>query len=274
MYRNNLVDFLEHSKRLHHVSMAFEVDVTQALQRIADIQRQTRVAVSFNAYIIYVFARVIFQNPEMQAVRVPYRRKVAYFDGVDVGTAIEQSIGGGRSIALPYTIRDAHAKTLYQICREMRAVRKTNMLLSHPEIVWRGRLAHYPKWIRRLVWKWVDGSPVRRRRIRGTVGLTNLSFLSDGKNPGFGIPMSILPSGLGVGAIYDKMEPSAESPRGFEVRKKLCVTLQANHDLIDGAPMVRTVRALIRTMEAADGLDDAFIEEIRAEAIQTKKDVS
>jgi hypothetical protein len=259
-----MVDFLDHSRRLNHISATWEIDVTETLGRIAAIQKQTRMAISFNAYIIYVFARAVMKHPETQGVKVPFRRKTAYFNGVDVGTAIEQRIATGASIALPYTIRNAHAKKLLSICLEMRQVRKKNLLLTHPEIVWRGRLAHFPKWIRNLVWRWVDLNPARRRRIRGTVGVTNISFLSDGRNPGYGHPMSILTSGLCVGVIFDKMEPCAEDPRGFKVRKKLCVTMEANHDLVDGAPMARVARTLTKSIETSEGLDAAFTEEVSA----------
>lgn len=262
VYRNNIIDFLEHSRRLHHISATWEIDVTAVLQAISEIQRQTRMAISFNAYMIYVFARAVSKHPETQAVKVPFRRKIAHFDGVDVGTAIEQRTAPGTSIALPYTIRNAHTKSLLTICLEMRKVRKTNLLLTHPEIVWRGKLAHYPKWVRKLVWRWVDLSPERRRRIRGTVGVTNISFLSDGKRPGYGYPMSLLSTGLCVGAIYERMEPCSENPRGFEMRKKLCVTMQSNHDLVDGAPMTRVARSLTASLERSEGLDASFVAEV------------
>lgn len=263
VYRNNIVDFLDHSKRRHHVSATWEADVTDTLETIARIQREIRFAISLNAYLVHGIARAAMAHPEMQSVRIRWRRKIARFDGADVGTAVEQRIPGQGSLALPYTVRRADKKSLAEICLEMRTAAKSNLLTSDPGIRWRGRLAHYPAWLRRLIWTWVDLDPARRRRVRGTIGLTNVNFLMDENRPVFGYPMALLTTGLCAGSIYNKLVPEPSDPRGFTTRKFMCLTLVADHDLVDGAPMARFARTFNIALQAGAGLDDAFAAELK-----------
>lgn len=262
VYRNNLSDFLYNAQRRKNISCWWEIDVTRVLEQVNRIQRDTKVAISLNAYWIFLFARAVRQHPQVQAVRVPWRRRTALFDGVDVGTAVEQRVPGHGSIALPYTIRNADKKSLAEICTELRGARKRNLIAEDPAIRMRARLAHFPRFARLLFWKWVDLDPARRRRIRGTVGVTNLSFLADDRRPASGLPLAILPANLAIGSIYDRLVPCTQDPRGFRTASMLCVTLTIDHEIIDGAPMVRFARTLTQSIERADGLDEAFAMEL------------
>lgn len=258
VYRNNLSDFLHNAQRRKNVSFCWEVEITRVLERVQQVQRETKIAVSLNAYWIHLLARAVRQHPAMQAVRVPWRRRIAQYDGVDVGTAVEQRVPGFGSIAVPYTIRDADKKSLAQICVELRSARKRNLIAEDPGLRLRGRLAHFPRFLRLLFWKWVDLDPGRRRRIRGTVGITNLSFLSDQQRPAFGLPLALLPTNLTVGSTYPRLVPCDTDPRGFRVATMLCLTLTSDHEIVDGAPMVRFGRTLTQSIERADGLDDTL----------------
>ncbi|MES2697351.1 MAG: 2-oxo acid dehydrogenase subunit E2 [Verrucomicrobiota bacterium] len=262
VYRNNISDFLHNAQRRKNISTWWEVDITEVSDRVQRIQRETRIAISLNAYWIYHLAQAVRKHPEMQAVRVPLRRKLAQFDGVDVGTVVEQRVPGLGSIVLPYTIRNADKKSLATICAELRGARKLNLLANDPAIRLRGRLAHFPRLLRLLFWKWVDFKPDRRRRIRGTVGVTNLSYLADDRRPAFGVPLVLQPTNLAVGSIYKRLVPCEKDPRGFRVATMLCLTLTVDHDVVDGAPMVRFARTFTYAVERAEGLDQAFTQEL------------
>lgn len=262
VYRNNISDFLHNAQRRKNISCCWELDITVVLERVQRIQRETKVAISLNAYWIYQLARAVRLHPEMQAVRVPLRRKLAQYDGVDVGCVVEQRVPGLGSIALPYTIRNADKKSLAAICAELRGTRKRNLLATDPAIRLRGRLAHFPRLLRLLFWKWVDFDPARRRRIRGTVGVTNLSYLTDDRRPAFGVPLVLQPTNLAVGSIYKRLVPDEKDPRGFRVASMLCLTLAVDHEVVDGAPLVRFGRTFTYAVENAEGLDDVFAAEL------------
>lgn len=265
VYRNNISDFLHNAQRRKNIACCWEVEITGVLERIQRLQRETRGAISLNAYWLYQLARAVRQHPEVQAVRVPFRRQIAQYDGVDVGCAVEQRVPGLGSIAVPYTIRNADKKSLAALCAELRGARKRDLLGTDPAIRLRGRLAHLPRWLRLLFWKWVDLDPARRRRIRGTVGLTNLSYLSDDRRPAFGVPLVLLPCNLAVGAIYKRLVPCDRDPRGFRTASMICFTVTVDHEIVDGAPMARFGRRLTQAIEDCEGLDAAFA----AELVQT-----
>ncbi|MFK8185307.1 MAG: 2-oxo acid dehydrogenase subunit E2 [Phormidesmis sp.] len=265
VYRNNMIDFLAHAKRKSQIAGNWEIDITLAHTRIKEIQRRTRIAISFNAYLIFLLSRTISMYPAVQAVRVPWRRKMAIFEGVDVGTVVEQRLPDKTPIPLPYTVRNAESKSLAEICFEMRQASKCDLIHHDPGIRWRAKLAYFPGWIRQLVWYWVDLDPARRRRFRGTFGITNLNFLTHGRTPGFGHILTILSSALCVGSSYDRLVPSDQDSRGFVVRKHLCCTLAADHLVIDGAPILRFSRAFTEALENAEGLDEQFVEALIAQ---------
>ncbi|MEM6599724.1 MAG: 2-oxo acid dehydrogenase subunit E2 [Cyanobacteria bacterium P01_C01_bin.69] len=260
VHRNNITDFLANAKRKAQISGTWEIDITLAQARIKEIQRRTRIAISFNAYLIFLIGRAVHQHPEVQAVRLPWRRKLAFFDEVDVGTAVEQRMPDGALIPLPYIVRNAESKSLAEICYEMRQACKRDLISSDPDMRRWAQLAYFPTWLRRLIWNWVDLNPVRRRRVRGTFWLTNV--LTNGRTPGFGHFLAVMSSSLGIGSAYDRLVPSAQDPRGFVVRKHLCCTLGVDHVVIDGAPMVRFARTFADLLEKAEGLDEQFVEDL------------
>lgn len=271
--RNNVSDFLQHAKRQPQISATWEIDITQAHERIRQIQRRTRIAISFNAYLIFLIGRTIQKYPEVQTIRVPWRRKMALFDGADINTIVEQRLPDNTPFPAPYVVRNAESKSLAEICLEMRQASKrniTNSELTADSRFRRDRLAQLPGWLRQLFWAWVDSSPTRRRQVRGTFGLTNLNFLSHGLTAGFGHFLSNMSSSICIGSSYDRLVPNDLDPRGFVVRKHLCCTLAANHLVIDGAPLTRFAKTLTDALESAEGLDEQFAADLVAQYQQSQ----
>lgn len=267
--RNNVSDFLTQAKQVPQISATWEIDITQVHERIRQIQRQTRIAISFNAYLIFLISRTIQKYPEVQTIRVPWRRKMALYDGVDINTIVEQRLPDNTTFPAPYVVRNAESKSLAEICFEMRQASKrdlTNNELNATVRFRREGLAQLPGWVRRLFWVWVDSSPARRRQVRGTFGLTNLNFLSHGLTAGFGHFLSNMSSSICVGSSYDRLVPNEEDSRGFVVRRHLCCTLAANHLVIDGAPLTRFAKTLTHALESAEGLDEQFTDDLIAQS--------
>ncbi|MEO0771094.1 MAG: 2-oxo acid dehydrogenase subunit E2 [Cyanobacteria bacterium J06649_4] len=271
--RNNVSDFLTQAKQVPQISATWEIDITKAHERIRQIQRQTRTAISFNAYLIFLISRSIQKYPEVQTIRVPWQRKMALYDGVDINTIVEQRLPDNTTFPAPYVVRNAESKSLAEICLEMRQASKrdlTNNEVNAKVRFGRERLAQLPGWLRRLFWAWVDANPARRRQVRGTFGLTNLNFLSHGLTAGFGHFLSNMSSSICIGSSYDRLVPNDKDPRGFVVRRHLCCTLAANHLVIDGAPLTRFAKTLTSALEAAEGLDEQFADDLIAQYKQVQ----
>ena len=90
--RNAVVDLLEAAHRKHNITAAWEIDFTEAHARMRRIRRQTGVAVSLNAYLVYALGRTVLRHPMAQAVR--WKKNLVFYDGVDVGTAIDFTQAG------------------------------------------------------------------------------------------------------------------------------------------------------------------------------------
>lgn len=267
-YRRNVDDFLRQAQRIPHITGTGEADVTEALRRIGRLQRRARVGLSLNAYLAYLLGRAAQRHPEVQAVHIPFSRQVATFAGVDVNTIIEQRSPGRAPVIVSYIIRDADRKSLAAICREMRTASKRDLLETDDRAARLMRLARYPAPVRRLFWRWVDLDPARRRRFRGTIGLTNLNVVTVRDAPIFGHPVALLTTSLCVGSLYERLVPSDEDPHGFRRSKRLCLTLQCDHRLVDGAPMARFARTFYEALARGDGLDDDLAEQLAAPAPQ------
>ncbi|MEM1127799.1 MAG: 2-oxo acid dehydrogenase subunit E2 [Bacteroidota bacterium] len=264
VYRNNVADLLAHAQRRPLISGLMEADVTETLHRIRTLQRRAGVGISLTAYLVYLLGQTTRRYPEMQAVRVPFRKKTARFHGVDVSTAVEHRLPGRGRLPVPYAVRDADRKSLAEICIELRTASKANLFEADPDLRLRARLAHLPRFVRRLFWRWVDLNPARRRRVRGTIGLSNLNGVTPFRRPGFVHAMTLLTTSLCVGALYDRLVPDADDPRGFRSSKRLCITLHCDHLLVDGAPMVRFAGSFLEALERGDGLDDELVDALIA----------
>ena len=259
--RNPVVDLLEAAHQKHNIAAAWEIDFSEAYARMRRIRRQTGVAVSLNAYLAFALGRAVAKHPMLQAVR--QGKRLVLYDGVDVATAIDYTEAGQPPRAVGARVANADTRSLAEICVEMRRLAKQNPM-ERPALRWRAKIGRYPRPIRRIIWRWIDGNPARRRQMRGTVGLTNLNFLLDRRRPVHGFPHAPYTATLCVGSLYDRALPAPDRPGGVAFSKFLCVSLVVDHDIIDGAAAAHFARTLSFFVEAGEGLDDAFARELAA----------
>jgi pyruvate/2-oxoglutarate dehydrogenase complex dihydrolipoamide acyltransferase (E2) component len=83
----------------------------------------------------------------------------------------------------------------------------------------------------------------------GTVGVTSIGMF--GKFPGWGIPISIPAVLIVVGGI--KKKPGVVEDT-IKIREYLSITITADHDIVDGAPLARFVATLTDLIENKFGL--------------------
>jgi hypothetical protein len=111
-----------------------------------------------------------------------------------------------------------------------------------------------PGILRRLVYRVLLRFPRLTRRHTGTVLVTAVGMFGGGAGWGFSAPgihsLAIVVGGMARRATVAEAEPGP--------RETLCLTVSADHELIDGAPLARFVRDLRRLIESADGLPEAI----------------
>ena len=105
----------------HHVRALLEVDVTEARRRIRQSRRTGR-KISFTAWLIKAIADCVALHPPVAGVNDAKRNRVLAFEDVDISMAVEKDVNGTR-VPLPYVVRKADKKTLFQIQEEIEAAK-------------------------------------------------------------------------------------------------------------------------------------------------------
>jgi pyruvate/2-oxoglutarate dehydrogenase complex dihydrolipoamide acyltransferase (E2) component len=122
--------------------------------------------------------------------------------------------------------------------------------------------ARLPRWIRLAIFRWMMRDPQRRKRMMGTVSLSSVGMFGAGRG---GYAIGYLPChtmGVFVGGIARK--PGVISGNNdndndddhIEIRDYLCLSLQFDHDVVDGAPAARFTKQFVDLLESAAVLLD------------------
>lgn len=109
---------------------------------------------------------------------------------------------------------------------------------------------YFPKFIRARFWKRVVWNPFSMKKLSGIVSVTSIGMF--GNYFGWAIPLSGFPISIAVGGIGKK--PGVINNE-ILIREFLAVTLQFDHDIIDGAPAARFGTKFVNYLETARGLD-------------------
>lgn len=221
-----------------------ELDVTRARAMLREHREHTGESLSFTAFVLACVGRAIAVHPEVHALRDWLGRSVL-FEDVDATTIVEVEIEG-RPFPMAHIVRAVNRRTVREIHDDLRSTKAAGLRSTSAGL----RLAIQlilllPGLLRRLVYRLLLRFPRLAKRRTGTVLLTAVGMFSGGAGWGFSAP-GIHGLSIVVGGIA--MRSSTEV---------LCLTVSADHDLIDGAPLARFVRDLRARIEAADGLAEA-----------------
>lgn len=188
-----------------------EFDLSRAAElRAAAAELGDAYKVSFNDIILKAVATALTQHPEVNAHWLG--DKIRYFNTVHLGMAVATDDG----LIVP-VIFDAQTKGMAQISAEAKVLAKK----------------------------------ARERKLKpeeftgSTFSVSNLGMMQIDQftaiiNP----PEAAI---LAIGAIEDKVQVGADG--GFEVKKKLRVTMSCDHRIIDGAVGARFLQTLRRLIE-------------------------
>lgn len=247
-----IVDSLRAARRKPLMSALIEVDITRPLLALRARERRTGERLSLTAFIIYCVARAVAEYPMTQAVWQG-RKRLLLFDDVDVCAPIEHATGVEK-LATPYVIRRANRKPLRAIHEEIRAAQRAGVG-SAWEMRVRRLYPHLPTFARLALWRAFNHFPRLRQRIAGAVMVTAVGMFGSGAAWGFS-PISEYTLQVIVGGIVERL---ALAEGRVEVHEYLCLTLSADHEILDGAPFARFVRRLSELLSAGAGLEEAGV---------------
>mgnify|MGYP000853108447 FL=1 len=242
------------SAEKHYVRSLFEVDVTDALQKLKQTRAPGRKA-SFLSWFIKVTADTVARHPPINGIRKGHNT-IWVPRSVDVSTVAEKVIDGS-PVPLPLVLRQASKKSSVQLYDEIQAAvaqpveHEGNYVLGSGASRLLLKLgAAIPQWLRLCIMRtFILNNPQRMNDMMGSVMVTSLGTI--GQISGWIIPTSMHSLSIGIGTI-NKKEVLINGK--IEKRSILRLTIAFDHDVIDGMPALKFVADLVSAMESGAGL--------------------
>ncbi|MBI5545634.1 MAG: 2-oxo acid dehydrogenase subunit E2 [Deltaproteobacteria bacterium] len=246
---------LGHNKPMMHGLL--ELDVTLARRMLREHRDRTGESLSFTAFVLACLGRAVAAHPEVHAIRDWFGRMVLFKD-VDATTIVEVKVDG-RPFALAHVVRGINRRSAGDIHDEIRSV-QTSGMRSLPSVIRVGSrlFLMLPGFLRRLVYRALLRFPQLAKRHTGTMLVTAVGMFSSGPGWGFSAP-GIHNLSIVVGGIAPRPPTVAGES---EPREVLFLTVSANHDMVDGAPLARFARDFTRRLESAEGLADSIAQRV------------
>jgi len=227
--RKVIVDVGAASSRRHAIPAWFAADVSEVLPVL-----RARGRPSLTVYVAGTLARAVARHPRLHATR-DLRGRVVIFDDVDMNMSVEVEVGG-QPFPMNHVLRSVQSRSLDDLHDEVQAA-KTNPHRS-PTAALATPLRAYlalPPPLRSRLLGGVRRFPDRQKALMGTVGLTSVGMYGGGG--GLGLPflvhtLDVLAGGLETRAGFDR--DGSLGPRQY-----LSISVQADHDIVDGAPLAR-----------------------------------
>jgi pyruvate/2-oxoglutarate dehydrogenase complex dihydrolipoamide acyltransferase (E2) component len=247
--RQLIVDSGRFATRKHHVRGLVEVDVSQVRQFIRDHKTKTGESLSLTAFIIACLGRAVEVDKSLHAYR-NWRNQMVLFDDVDVLTYIEVELNG-QQFPLAHIVRAVNRKSWPEIHAEIRAVQ------AHPENSPKAQQGNAAQWflllpgfVRQAFYWAVNRNPHWWKKFVGTVYLTSVGMFGAGS--GWGLGFSAHTLGVILGGIGEK--PMVVNGQ-IEIRECLSLTLDYDHDVVDGAPAARFMQRFKQQIENLAGTE-------------------
>lgn len=231
----------------HHVNAMLEFDVTDSRVKLREL-RKNGTTVSFNAWLLKVIGIVLKKHPEAAAYFYSKKRLII-FEDINVSMIVEKKTGDSK-VPIPLVIEKVNEKSALEIAQEIEKAK--DQVLSPDDIVLKKQSSfyqklyyHLPGFLRRLFWKILLKNPKAAYRTMGNVAVTSIGMI--GKINGWFIHKSVHPISFGVGSILKK---PVVIENEIKIREILNMTILVDHDVIDGAPMVRFLDDLTNYIES------------------------
>ena len=241
------IDVCEIGRRKHHVTGLIELDVTESRKKIRAFNKQNSDKISFIAWILSVIASTI-REYETVASYLSGKRKRIIFKDINISMALEKEMNG-QKVPIPLIIEAADEKKMEIITAQIRDAK--NKPLTTNDIVLQKRTGRFekiyyilPGFVRRGIWTYLLKHPRVVYNKMGNVAVTALGMM--GRVNGWFIPISVHPVCFGIGSVVKK--PMVINDK-IEIREMLSLSVLLNHDVVDGAPMVRFISQLSHNVE-------------------------
>lgn len=235
----------------HHIAALLEFDVTDARQKLRTLKKIGK-RVSFNGWLVKVISSAVIQHPEVAAFLCNKKRLVS-FHNINISMLVEKEISGSK-VPIPMLIENTNIKNIYDITQEIenakkQAISNDDLVVNRQTKFYERLYYRFPGFLRRTIWRFMLNHPKIAYNKMGNVVITSLNML--GRINGWFIHKSIHPLSFGIGSIIKKPVVIDDD---IMIREMMHVTVLIDHDVIDGAPMVRFINDLSRFIESGKEL--------------------
>jgi pyruvate/2-oxoglutarate dehydrogenase complex dihydrolipoamide acyltransferase (E2) component len=266
------VDSVAEGRRKHHIPVLLELDVTRARDWLRAHKEQTGESLSFTGWLVTCLARAVSEHKHVHAMRRG-RHKLIVFDDVDVAIVVERTVrradGGTETLAMPYVVRQANEKSVWQVHEEIRQAQEVPVDAGDPQLgpPQDARLVSLffslPQFLRRwLLWRRLTHDPFYAKQTMGTVVVTSVGMFGQGGGYAWAIPTGLHPLNIAVGPAVRKPGVVGDE---IGIRQALSVTVLFDHDVTDGAPVARFLTRFRELVESGYGLGEETAPETLAQ---------
>jgi pyruvate/2-oxoglutarate dehydrogenase complex dihydrolipoamide acyltransferase (E2) component len=233
-----------------------ELDVHIARQKIKEIKEQTGKTISFTGWLVKCIAQAVMKHKEVQAYRIK-RNELIIYDNVHVRAMVERMTSSGKPVPLSHVIFYANNKSVKDITNEIREI-QNKKVVEKDQFVQGSSSSSLkffnllPKFIRKMIIKKKASDTQFFIRGSGTVGITSVGMFS--KNiSGWALPFTASSLDIAVGGL--KAKPIIVDGN-LEEHEFLNLTIQFDHDIIDGAPATRFIATLSELIQTGFALEN------------------
>ncbi|WP_373976090.1 hypothetical protein NT239_04760 [Chitinibacter sp. SCUT-21] len=241
--RNYIFDILEEGKKKNSIHLLGEAKIGR-IKHKEHLSSQKSQDASLTCQIIQIFSQILNEHPEMHAY-LKGRRQRVIFQNVDLACMVERELADGSLQPLHYIIRDCEKKNLSELQHELNKARNAPIGNGGPLTSLEMWFMTWPRWCRKLIWLWIKYDPYTSKQLIGTAGVTSMGMHS--QNGMLVIPISPLTITLSIGGV-EKRRGTSSSEEHDDYYLKFALT--ANHDVIDGAPLMRFAEKLKNKIES------------------------
>jgi hypothetical protein len=230
--RNFVLDVLAEGRRKQIAHVLFEADVGGLKEHLAELRGRGGEPLSLTSYLAKSFACAVAGDKRMQAYRLG-RSRLVVFDDVDLAFMIERE-WEGEAIPVFYILRAAQQKSVHEIHRELRTARETPLGTHGPMSALEMQFFLLPGFLRKALWFFIRRNPYWFKDLAGTAGVTSMGMYTSGA--ALGVPITPMTLTLTIGTMEKK--PVLQDGQVVE-RDIVHLNLSVDHDIIDGAPLMR-----------------------------------
>lgn len=240
--RNLIYDILREGQTKPSIHLLFEFDTQHARQYLAQLAAQDQ-KTSLTCLIGKAFATALQEQPEIQSA-LKGKTKRLIFKDIDLAFMVERELADQTVQPLHYIVRNAQSKTLAEIQAELHRAKTLPIGKGGPLSALETVFFRLPKLLRKLVWLWIRHDPYTQKQLLGTAGVTSMGMFAPAT--ALVLPISPLSITLSIGGTSQRLILVDQQ---ISEREFIQLNLTANHDITDGAPLMRFAARLKSLLE-------------------------